>query len=257
MEFNNLPFATMLGLNIPVGNEVWACLIHFAQLAEHLCTNPFTHSDLVTQELEIKSLFSEFIDLFPDVSIKPKACFLIHYPTMIKIFGPLVTTLRFESKHSYFKSSLSGNNNRKNVWLSFAKRLQYHMMYLHYNKDFLLEHNCPGGVSTIKVCIETFNGNKQVELLRALSLKSDILKKVHAVYYEGERYWSGEAVLIGISSDEYQFGLIRFAIILEYLFFCQVLKTVSYNFHYHLYKVDRILCIIKTFCSLRTWWPIN
>ena len=103
---------------------------------------------------------------------------------MIKIFGPLVKTLRFESKHSYFKSSLSGNNNRKNVWLSLAKRLQCYMMYLHYNKDFLLEHNCSGGVSTIKVFIEAFNGNKQVDLLRALSLKSDILTKVHAVYYE-------------------------------------------------------------------------
>ena len=88
----------------------------------------------------------------------------------------------------------------------------------------------------MKVCIEAFSGNKQVELLRALSLKSDTLTKVHAVYYEAQRYWSGEAVLIGISRDEYQFGFIRFAIILEYLFFYQVLKIVSYNFHYHLYK---------------------
>ena len=34
----------MLGLKIPVGNEVWACLIHFAQLVERLCANSFTHS---------------------------------------------------------------------------------------------------------------------------------------------------------------------------------------------------------------------
>ena len=29
----------MLGLNIPDGNEVLGCLIHFAQLVEHLCAN--------------------------------------------------------------------------------------------------------------------------------------------------------------------------------------------------------------------------
>ena len=29
----------MLGLNIPVGNEIWACLIHFAQLVERLCAS--------------------------------------------------------------------------------------------------------------------------------------------------------------------------------------------------------------------------
>ena len=95
----------MLGLNILVGNEVWACLIHFAQLVERVCVNSFTHS-------EIKSFFSEFIDLFPGVNMKPKTHFLIHYPTMIGRLGPLFKTLRFESKHSYFKSSLSGNKNR-------------------------------------------------------------------------------------------------------------------------------------------------
>ena len=47
----------MLGLNIPVGNKVWACLIHFAQLVGRLCANSFTHSDLVIMEPEIKFLF--------------------------------------------------------------------------------------------------------------------------------------------------------------------------------------------------------
>ena len=60
------------------------------------------------------------------------------------------------------------------------------MMYLHCSKEFLLEHNCPRGVSTMEVCIEAFNGNEQVELLTALSVKSDYnLTKAHAVYYEG------------------------------------------------------------------------
>ena len=205
--------AFTLDLNIPVGNEVWACLIHFAQLVERLCANSFTHSDLVILESEIKSFFAEFIDLFPHVNMKPKAQFLIHYLTMIGVFGPLVKTLRFQSKHSYFKSSLSGNKNRKNVWLSLAKRHQY-MMYLHYSNEFLLEHNCPRGVSTMEACIEAFNENEQVELLRALSLKSDdILTKAYVLHYEGKRYTFGEAILIGISRDDYQFGLIRFAVL--------------------------------------------
>ena len=151
MEFNS-PFATMLGLNIPVGNEVWACLIHFGQLVERLCANSFTHSDLVILESQIKIFFSEFFDLFPDVNMKLKVHFRIHYPTMIRRFGPLVKTLRFEPKHSYLKSSLSGNKNRKNIWLSLAKCHQY-MMYLHYSKEFLLQHNCLRGVGTMEVCI--------------------------------------------------------------------------------------------------------
>ena len=74
-----------------------------------------------------------------------------------------------------------------------------------------------------------------------MSLKSDdILTKAHAVYYEGQRHTSGEAILIGISRDDYQFGLIRFAILFKGVvsLFCEVLKTVCYNFHYNLYEVD-------------------
>ena len=75
-----------------------------------------------------------------------------------------------------------------------------------------------------------------------MSLKSDdILTKAHAVYYEGQRYTPGEAVLIGISRDDYQFGLIRFAILFREIvsLFCEVLKTVCYDFHYNSYDVDR------------------
>ena len=177
-----------------------------------------THSDLVILEPEIKSFFSEFIDLFPEVNMKLKAHFLIQYPTMIKRFGSLVKTLRFESKHSYFKSSLSDNKNRKNVWLSLAKRHLY-MIYLHYSKQFLLEHNCPKGFSTMEECVEALNGNKQAKILRAFSLKSDILTKAHNVCYQGQRYTSGEAVLIDNSRDDLHFGLIRFALKGQFLYF--------------------------------------
>ena len=61
------------------------------------------------------------------------------------------------------------------------------------------------------------------------------------MYYEGQRYTSGEAVLIGISGDDYQFGLVRFAILFRgaVSLFCEVLKTVCYNFDYNSYEVDR------------------
>ena len=61
------------------------------------------------------------------------------------------------------------------------------------------------------------------------------------MYYEDQGYTSGEAVLIGTSRDDYQFGLIRFAILFRVVvsLFCEVLKTVCYNFHYNSYEVDR------------------
>lgn len=45
------------------------------------------------------------IQTFPDNSLKPKHLYISHYPELIIQFGPLIRlwTLRFESKHTYFK----------------------------------------------------------------------------------------------------------------------------------------------------------
>ena len=42
------------------------------------------------------------VNFFPEANMKPKFYFLRHY-AMIKRFGPLVKTLKFEVKHQYLK----------------------------------------------------------------------------------------------------------------------------------------------------------
>ena len=55
--------------------------------------------------------------LFPLEPLKPKHNFLKHYPRLIMEFGPLIQlwSLRFESKHSYFKRCFRSAQNFKNV----------------------------------------------------------------------------------------------------------------------------------------------
>ena len=78
------------------------------------------------------------MDVFPNVIMKPKGHFLQHYPAMIRTFGPVVKTLWFESKTTYFKSTFQSNKDRKNVCYSMAERHQM-LMYIHYVKSSLLE----------------------------------------------------------------------------------------------------------------------
>ena len=59
---------------------------------------------------------------------------------MIKQFGSLIKTLRFEAKHCYFKIVFHGSKNRKNICLTLAKRHQM-SMYLNYIEEDLLKHN--------------------------------------------------------------------------------------------------------------------
>ena len=105
----------MLGEYVEIDNEFWNFLVLFCQLTERLCALEFSNSDLVYLDESLHSFFSKYMSKFPDVIIKPKAHFIQHYPQMISRFGPLVKTLRFESKHSFFKSALASNKNRKNI----------------------------------------------------------------------------------------------------------------------------------------------
>ena len=73
---------------------------------------------------KIGNYLNNFKYLYKDEKIIPKEHFLIHYPTMIKKFGPpkLYWTMRFESKHSYYKRVNTANHNHVNLLYSLANR---------------------------------------------------------------------------------------------------------------------------------------
>ena len=87
---------------------------------------------------------------FPHVIIKPKAHFIQHYVQMISRFGSLVKTLRFESKHSFFKSA--SNKNGKNIFQSMAGKHQF-WMHLHYS-PMLDNETISQGIGITEVPIE-------------------------------------------------------------------------------------------------------
>lgn len=65
--------------------------------------------------------------MFPNVPLRPKHHFFTHYPYLIKKFGPIrhFWTLRFESKHRYFKNILRHSPNFKNILISLSERHQF------------------------------------------------------------------------------------------------------------------------------------
>ena len=132
----------MIGHEINEGNEVWSCYIKFVQLVERLCAPSFTFKELKILEILIEEFFQLYLQLFPDINMKPKAHFLTHYLEMIRRFGPLVETLRFAANHQCFKSITNLYKNRKNIFLTMTKRHQF-MMHLHYSKECFPEHIKP------------------------------------------------------------------------------------------------------------------
>uniref|UniRef100_A0A8C2BC44 Uncharacterized protein n=1 Tax=Cyprinus carpio TaxID=7962 RepID=A0A8C2BC44_CYPCA len=98
-----------------------------------MVTAPKIHANQVAY---LKALIEQYIDsrfsLFPTIPLKPKHHFLLHYPELILHFGPLIRlwTLRFESKHTFFKQCARKLHNFKNLNSTLAERHQLLQAYL-------------------------------------------------------------------------------------------------------------------------------
>lgn len=115
----------------------------------------------------LKYLISEYMEnrqmLFPNDFLKPKHHFLLHYPYLTRQFGPLrhLWTLRFESKHQYFKNIIRHTNNYKNVLLSLTHKHQllqalhstqktlYTKFVLSDDADVFSKKNYPADISNV------------------------------------------------------------------------------------------------------------
>ena len=93
-------------------------------------------------------------------------------------------TLRFESKHSFFKSA--SNKNGKNIFQSMAGKHQF-WMYLHYS-PMLDNETISQGIGITEVPIESFNDIHLRYLTDVLKIKeNDLLSKARAVWVDGQR----------------------------------------------------------------------
>lgn len=107
-----------------IEDPVWYCLLNLSEIVEIIFA-PEVHVSWVPylQLLINEYLFSRAA-LFPQQNLLPKHHFLTHYPKLILEFGPLlrVWTLRFESKHCFFKQFMRLLRNFKNVTLSLTEK---------------------------------------------------------------------------------------------------------------------------------------
>lgn len=85
-------------------------------------------------------LIGEYIAIrkkFPQ-PLRPKHHFLIHYPELILKFGPLIKvwTLRFESKHTFFKRRIRSIKNFLNVTKSLSVSHELFQSYIRNIGDY-------------------------------------------------------------------------------------------------------------------------
>ena len=86
----------------------------------------FSYDTIAYLGILIQEYLTLFQTLYPATTLKPKHHYMIHYPSEISMFGPLIYswTMRQESKLSFAKR-VSYLSNYKNVSKTVANRHQY------------------------------------------------------------------------------------------------------------------------------------
>lgn len=112
-------------------DEVWQLVLLLRQVVELVCAPALSES----QAAYMKVLIEEYIEtrhlLFPLKKLRPKHHYLLHYSDLTLQFGPLIRiwTMRFESKHSYFKRCIRASKNFRNITKSLSERHQLLQAY--------------------------------------------------------------------------------------------------------------------------------
>lgn len=95
-----------------------------------MCSQDYHCTDCISQCLNTR--------ISGNKNLKPKHHYMLHYTSLILSLGPLIRlwSLRFESKHSYFKRTVRRTQNFKNVCKTLSHNHQLLQAYLHSRSFF-------------------------------------------------------------------------------------------------------------------------
>ncbi|XP_064478733.1 uncharacterized protein LOC135392039 [Ornithodoros turicata] len=125
-------FALYVGDSVPSENSTWELYLLLRQIVELLVCRKLPTGYVPYLQRLIHFFCLDFQALFSHVKVPCKVHYLIHYPTYISKYGPLINlwAMRFESKHQYFKDLARKLHNFKNVTHTLAVRHQFHQAYI-------------------------------------------------------------------------------------------------------------------------------
>lgn len=179
-----LPF--LIGSKIPSDEPVWDVLMVLKEIVELVVSPMHTRESLGYLDSKISEHRHKFLNCFPNERLLPKHHFLEHYPELLEAYGPLLAlwSMRFESKHGFFKNVVRHTRNFKNVLCTLATRHQLMMAYYSYT-----DRNAPSlTVSKVSTVPVDLLHTAVQEVLRDKVPNQTLVELSSNVVYNGVRY---------------------------------------------------------------------
>ena len=123
-------FPLLIADKIPEDDEHWVSYLLLLRICDVALTPLCTQDTIPYLAQLIEEKLRKFVELYPGSRLIPKFHYMIHYPSQIEKFGPLIQswTMRQESKLSFIKRC-SKRSNFKNITQTAAKKHQLWQCY--------------------------------------------------------------------------------------------------------------------------------
>ena len=179
-----------------------------------------------------------FLSLFQDRHLTPKHHFLVHYPRLIQLLGPLVqySSMRKEGKHKPFKRWASACNNYKNIEKTVTERHQRQQSYIFLMRKPL---NCDMEIKNqLPVLVSSLDEAEEVCSVLGCTL-DDTVTMSGSVCIQSYEFKPNCMVISEWDDEGPQFAQLKHIMIVgSNLYFLANLWEISfYNRHRHAYAV--------------------
>jgi hypothetical protein len=238
--FRMLPF--LIGDRIPQGNVHYDLLLFLLQCMDIIYAPCVTSGQTVYLKHLISEHHTHFKRIFPESNMINKHHHMVHYPTCIRMSGPLVTMqcMKYKLKHGFSKRVASVNCNFKNICKSVACKHQVLQCTAWCTEEMRVEIECLGGCMTP---VESLEGS---EVIKAhLHLAEDVQIFVASqISVFGTNYKENLFVATALVNDVPQFALIRSILMCghtsdEVYFVLERYNNKWFVAHFHSYEIEQ------------------
>ncbi len=238
-----LPF--LIGDRVPVDNNQWNLYLLLRDIMDYLMCHKIPRRVLPYLQLLVENFVQTFVELFPG-KMTPKLHFLLHYPRLIREYGPLrfVWCMRFESKHQYFKQLAGVVRNFRNIAFTLAKRHQLRQCWeFAASNNFMKDSvECSGECSIYFGNLPECQRRKLLNYVGLTNARqSEILWKCNMLSRDSVTFKLHDVILVGLLHCENIplffkiFYIYKFRD--DWFFIGKLLICESYSSHLHAYSV--------------------
>lgn len=231
-------FGLIVGLYVPEDHPVWNFFLLLRQINDRLINRRIYSDSCEVLVYDIEEINWQYLKLSND-TLKPKFHFMIHYPQMMKKFGPLanLSTFRFEARHRLSKMVAHTVAGRVNICKTIAlqNQLMLNDVFLKRKKFNRIIFGKRKAVSDKKISAlrgiwDTLPAGKNLIVVSWVKIEGILFKPSYNVTVE----LSEENDFLPTFAEVEEIYVMDYD---QVYFICRLFETVTFNEHYYAYEV--------------------